>query len=168
MKVHSIWYPCQQNIQGWFTDYFCEGTLLQMNTLLNQIILRFNLFSFAIVFSLSKYTFGNIVFPHIVSAETILFWIWSYVLWPYINVRKLFKGGNYSRAETIWGKTVHYNRLDEKPTQPGTFHTLIGKFAHRISTNSFRVITGGHSQCTFVKNFNPLYSLNLLYINHSW
>ena len=28
-------------------------------------------------------------------------------LWSqYINVRKLFKGGNYSRAETIWGNTV--------------------------------------------------------------
>ena len=24
----------------------------------------------------------------------------------YINVKKLFKGGNYSRAETIWGNTV--------------------------------------------------------------
>ena len=28
-------------------------------------------------------------------------------LWlQYINVRKLFKGGNYSRAETILGNTV--------------------------------------------------------------
>ena len=28
-------------------------------------------------------------------------------LWSqYINVRKLFKGGNYLRAETIWGNTV--------------------------------------------------------------
>ena len=40
------------------------------------------------------------VFLHIVSAETILFWS------QYINVRKLFKGGNYSRAETIWGNTI--------------------------------------------------------------
>ena len=40
------------------------------------------------------------VFLHIVSAETILFWS------QYINVRKLFKGGNYSKAETIWGNTV--------------------------------------------------------------
>ena len=46
------------------------------------------------------------VFPHVVSAETILFLLWPYVLWPLINVRKLFKGGNYSRAETIWGNTV--------------------------------------------------------------
>ena len=46
------------------------------------------------------------VFPRIVSAETILFWIWPYVLWPLVTVhksvetiqgRKLFKGGNYSR-----------------------------------------------------------------------
>ena len=28
--------------------------------------------------------------------------------WQYIQVRKLFKGGNYSRAETIWGNTVVY------------------------------------------------------------
>ena len=33
------------------------------------------------------------VFPRIVSAETILFWE--------VEVRQLFKGGNYSRAETI-------------------------------------------------------------------
>ena len=49
------------------------------------------------------------LFPRIVSAETILFWIWPYVLWPrsqYIKVRKLFKGGNYSRAVTIRGNTV--------------------------------------------------------------
>ena len=53
------------------------------------------------------------VYPHIVSAETILFWIWKSKghstqgqRSQYINVRKLFKGGNYSRAETIWGNTV--------------------------------------------------------------
>jgi hypothetical protein len=47
------------------------------------------------------------VFPHIVSAETILFWIWKSKgqstqgqRSQYINVRKLFLGGNYSRAET--------------------------------------------------------------------
>ena len=46
------------------------------------------------------------VFPHIVSAEAILFWIFPYVLWPLITVhkcaetiqgRKLFMGGNYMR-----------------------------------------------------------------------
>ena len=46
------------------------------------------------------------VFPQIVSAETIIFWIQPYVLWPLITVhtgaetiqgRKIFKGGNYSR-----------------------------------------------------------------------
>ena len=50
------------------------------------------------------------VFPRIVSAETILFWIWPDVLWPLITVhksaeniqgRKLFKGGNYSRKYGI-------------------------------------------------------------------
>ena len=49
---------------------------------------------------------SNTVFPHIVSAETILFWIQPYVLWPLVTVhtgaetiegRKLFKGGNYMR-----------------------------------------------------------------------
>ena len=44
--------------------------------------------------------------PHIVSAETILCWLWPYVLWPLVTVhksaetiqgRKLFKGGNYMR-----------------------------------------------------------------------
>ena len=51
------------------------------------------------------------VFPRIVSAETILFWIWPYVLWPLVTVhksvetiqgRKLFKGGNYSRKYGIY------------------------------------------------------------------
>ena len=50
------------------------------------------------------------VFPQIVSAETILFWIWPYVLWPLVTVdksaetiqrRKLLKGGNYSRKYGI-------------------------------------------------------------------
>ena len=56
----------------------------------------------------NKQTFikENTVFPHIVSAETILFWLWPYVLWPLVTVhkcaetiqgRKLFKGGNYMR-----------------------------------------------------------------------
>ena len=51
--------------------------------------------------------------PHIISAETFLFWIWKskgHTTYSqrsqYINVLKLFKGGNYSRAETIWGNTV--------------------------------------------------------------
>ena len=50
------------------------------------------------------------VFSRIVSAETILFWIWPYVLWPLETVhtgaetiqgRKLLKGGNYSRKYGI-------------------------------------------------------------------
>ena len=52
----------------------------------------------------------NTVFLHIVSAETILFWHWPYVLWPLLTVhkcaetiqgRKLFKGGNYMRKYGI-------------------------------------------------------------------
>ena len=55
------------------------------------------------------------VFPHIVSAETILFWLWPYVLWPLITLhkcaetiqgRKLFKGGNYMRK---YGKSKNVN-----------------------------------------------------------
>ena len=56
---------------------------------------------------------GYNVFPHIVSAETILCWIQKslgHITYDqrsqYIYMRKLFKGGNYSRAETIWGNTV--------------------------------------------------------------
>ena len=50
-----------------------------------------------------------------ISAETILFWILKSKghstegqrsQYKYIEVRKLFKGGNYSREETIWGNTV--------------------------------------------------------------
>ena len=49
------------------------------------------------------------------SFRVFFFLIWPYVLWPLITVhkcaetiqgRKLFKGGNYSSAETIWGNTV--------------------------------------------------------------
>ena len=53
------------------------------------------------------------VLPHRVSAETILFWILKskgHSTYDQrsqcINVRKLFKGGNCSRAEAIWGNTV--------------------------------------------------------------
>ena len=41
----------------------------------------------------------NTVFPQIVSAETILFWVQPYVLWPLFTVHtgaKLFKCRNYS------------------------------------------------------------------------
>ena len=44
------------------------------------------------------------VFLQLVSEETILFWIWPYVLWP--NMQNLFKGGNYSRTKTIHRNTV--------------------------------------------------------------
>ena len=46
------------------------------------------------------------VFPKIVSAETI-FLLWNENLNSYLTrVRKLFKGGNYSREETIRGNMV--------------------------------------------------------------
>ena len=43
-------------------------------------------------------TIGNTVFPRIVSAETILFLIWPYVLWPLVTVHK--------SAETIQGRKL--------------------------------------------------------------
>ena len=45
------------------------------------------------------------VFPHIVSTENIIFWIWKCKgqRSHNINVRKLFNGGNYLRVESIWG-----------------------------------------------------------------
>ena len=65
---------------------------------------------------------SNTVFPHIVAAATIRFWIHL--------VRKLFKfsfplcnenlnsfltrWGNYSRVETIWGNTVYEKKTSEE------------------------------------------------------
>ena len=45
------------------------------------------------------YFWKHTVFPRIVSAETILFWLWPYVLWPLVTVHK--------SAETIRGNTVY-------------------------------------------------------------
>ena len=61
--------------------------------------------------------FRSIVFPHIIAAATILFWNFqtlkiSSLIFPLCNknlnsfltdVRKLLRGGKYSREETIWG-----------------------------------------------------------------
>ena len=47
--------------------------------------------------------FLNTVFPHIVSVETIFFLNFEIQRSHYIKVRKLFKGGNYSREETNQG-----------------------------------------------------------------
>ena len=53
------------------------------------------------VYRISSYSFrGNYSF--LTLALNMYCDLWS----QYINVRKLFKGGNYSRAETIWGNTV--------------------------------------------------------------
>ena len=57
------------------------------------------------------------VFPRIVSAESILFWIWPYVLWPLETVhkntetikgRKLIKGRNYLQKYDIFKLTLFY------------------------------------------------------------
>ena len=80
---------------------------------------------------------ANTVFPHIVPAETILFWIWPYVLWPLVTVhkcaetiqgRKLFKGGKYMRKYGIWKKIFFHLWIEKnKPT----FVTSIWKFTVR-------------------------------------
>ena len=63
-----------------------------------------------IALSTFLFNFSTTIFLRIVSAETILFWILPYVLWPLITVhkcaetiqgRKLFKGGNYMRKYGI-------------------------------------------------------------------
>ena len=46
-----------------------------------------------------RFSLLHTVFPHIVSAETILFWLWLYVLWPLITVHKC--------AETIQGRKLY-------------------------------------------------------------
>ena len=57
-------------------------------------------------FFLTEMAIKNTVFPHIVSAETILFKISKGHITDYINVRKLFQRGNYSREETIQGRKL--------------------------------------------------------------
>ena len=66
--------------------------------------------------------FSYTVFRHIVSAETIPFWnleivansnscrdiSFYYLIKWFFAAQKLFKEGNYLRAETIWGNTVPY------------------------------------------------------------
>ena len=85
-----------------------------MTIILEPVNFRWS--SWNLAFKFDSYT----VFPHIVSAATILFWIYiswkfhivsaSYVMKTWIvsslggktiQGRKLFKGGNYSREETI-------------------------------------------------------------------
>ena len=64
---------------------------------------------------LPKNLTAHTVFPHIVSTETILYWLRPYVLWPLITVhkcaetiqgRKLFKGGNYMRKYCISNRCI--------------------------------------------------------------
>ena len=150
MKVHSIWYPCQQNIQGWFTDYFCEGTLLQMNTLLNQIILRFNLFSFAIVFSLSKYSFGNRCISWSRLCTILVIFKTTYLTYNTIKDRL----ENYSSDISIYRKGFEYvfNRFLSKFVDRWaheTMHTYIGN--KHFFTKSFRHQTYQNSKISWQK-----------------
>ena len=72
--------------------------IFHVNQVRINLTLYFHNFEFTWVVTIT-------VIPRIVSAETILFWSWPYVLWPLVTVhesaetiqgRKLFKGRNYS------------------------------------------------------------------------
>ena len=54
---------------------------------------------YEIIANVSSQTKKHTVFPHIVSEETILFWLLPYVLWPLITVHKC--------AETIQGRKLY-------------------------------------------------------------
>ena len=60
------------------------------------------------------------LFPRIVSAATILFWIWPYVLWPLVTVhksaetiqgRKLFAEIRYSENSNFWSEQVAVSKF---------------------------------------------------------
>ena len=91
---------------------YCQGRDHLQKYIFKYPYFMKNLLTYLIIQSFSSMTNDittviiNTVFPHIVSAETILFWLWPYVLWPLITVhkfaesiqgRKLFKGRNYMR-----------------------------------------------------------------------
>ena len=68
----------------------------------------------------------HIVIPQIVSTETILFefgFMYCDLRPQYIKVEKLFKGEDYSRAETIGGNTV-CTILNMDEINLGTFEPL--------------------------------------------
>ena len=65
--------------------------------------------------TVSKYTFvAHTIFPHIVSEETILFWIWKLkeiqivaANFNFLPNKLNFCWGNYSREETIQGRKLY-------------------------------------------------------------
>ena len=66
-------------------------------------------------------------------------------LWSqYINVRKLFKGGNYSRAETIWGNMVFVSHFFAWWKSP------VSLFFHQIQCRLFLLIKGGINFCRYI------------------
>ena len=89
------------------------------------------------------------VFPHIVSAETILFWLWPYVLWPLISVhkcaetiqgRKLFKGGNYMRKYGFPHSELTCSHLES--CSSGSIWALEGTELMRKCWISLKIILG--------------------------
>ena len=91
--------------------------LTEFNTAHNRRITMIGIFKILVWFT---------VFPRMISAETILFWIWPYLLWPFVTVHKSEESirGNavcfgsrvnsrlvlYSVPILIWQKeTCHFN-----------------------------------------------------------
>ena len=98
------------------------------------------------------------VFPHIVSAETILFWIQPYVLWPLVTVhtgaetiqgRKLFKGGNYMRKYGILNSVILI--LKFRPSNKFQFVFSITQFNYRISSYSFRTCMYCYQRSQYIR-----------------
>ena len=101
----------------------------------------------------------NTVFPHIVSAETILFWLWSYVLWPLISVHKcaetiqggkLFKGGNYMRKYGFPHSELTCSHLES--CSSGSIWALEGTELMRKCWISLKIILGTMYSATHINS----------------
>ena len=109
-----IWVKMGKNVQNkvlW--------TIFLTRHVKKSLVLKINTDNDNTTWAMSIHAFRktNTVFPHIVSAETIIFWNWKskghntkVQRSQYIKVRKIFKRGNYSRGEIIWGNTVVFWR----------------------------------------------------------
>ena len=99
------------------------------------------------------------VFPHIVSAETILFWLWPYVLWPLISVHKcaetiqggkLFKGGNYMRKYGFPHSELTCSHLES--CSSGSIWALEGTELMRKCWISLKIILGTMYSATHINS----------------
>ena len=78
----------------------------------------------------------NTVFPHIVSAETILFWVRPYVLWPLITVHKC--------AETIQGRKL-YEEIRYLKKKTGRQHIVEATFNFLLIEVKFSFFSKNHN-----------------------